>query len=73
MAEADLQSVPNVVNTEAGYVRMGWAFCANDGTSRDPFSSVHSDGRWLENDRLPGQLAHQYYIYSDGVFASAKS
>ena len=73
MAEADLQSVPNVVNTQAGYVRMGWAFCANDGTNRDPFSSVHSDGRWLENDRLPGQLANQYYIYSDGVYASPKS
>lgn len=73
MAEADLQSVPNVVNTQAGYVRMGWAFCANDGTNRDPFSSVHPDGRWLENNRLPGQLANQYYIYSDGVYASAKS
>ena len=73
MAEADLQSLTGVVNTEAGYVRMGWAFCANDGTNRDAFSSVHSDGRWLENNRLPGQLANQYYIYADGVYASAKA
>ena len=73
MAETDLQSVANVVNTEAGYVRMGWAFCANDGTNKDPFSSVHADGRWLENSRLPGQLANQYYIYADGIYASAKA
>lgn len=73
MAEADLQSLTGVVNTEAGYVRMGWAFCANDGTNKEPFSSVHTDGRWLENNRLPGQLANQYYIYADGVYASAKA
>lgn len=74
MEEAELQSVADVVNTEAGYVRMGWAFCANDGTNKDPFSSVHpEDGRWLENNKRPGQLANQYYIYSDGVFASEKA
>ena len=73
MAEADLQSVANVVNTEAGYVRMGWAFCANDGTNKDPFSSVHTNGRWLENNRLLGQLVNQYYIYEDGIYASAKA
>lgn len=73
MAESDLQSVAGVVNTEAGYVRMGWAFCANDGTNREPFSSVHSDGRWLESSRLPGQIANQYYIYADGIYASAKA
>lgn len=78
MAESDLLPLVNVVNTDAGYVRMGWAFCANpDGTNtstnKEPFSSVHADGRWLENDRLPGQLANQYYIYEDGVFASEKA
>lgn len=35
--------------------------------------SVYSDGRWLENNRLPGQLVNQYYIYEDGIYASAKA